>query len=104
MVCLVTRALLLGTLLVLSTRAEALAQTADTAAAPLRGRIVSDGGAPVEGSNVILLETLEGALTDPAGRFAIRTAHRGIATLIVRRVGFKPRQLDITIPRVEPLT
>jgi hypothetical protein len=103
MVSLVTRALLLATVAVISTRAEAFAQAAHTAEAALRGRIVTDAAAPVEGANVFLLETLDGVLTDSAGRFAIRTAHRGVATLVIRRVGFKPRQLDVTIPRAEPL-
>jgi vitamin B12 transporter len=79
-----------------------VAQSADTTA-PIRGRIVAESGAPVDGANVFLLETLDGALTNAAGRFAIRTAHRGTATLVVRRVGYKPRQLDVTIPLAAPL-
>jgi TonB-dependent receptor-like protein/carboxypeptidase-like protein len=82
--------------------AALIAQAPDTAV-PLRGRIVSEPGAPIDGANVFLLETLDGALTNPAGVFAIRTAHRGVATLVVRRVGFKPRQIDVSIPRAEPL-
>ncbi|MFN2564237.1 MAG: TonB-dependent receptor domain-containing protein, partial [Gemmatimonadaceae bacterium] len=80
-----------------------VAQAPDTGAAPLQGRIVAENGAPVGGANVFILETLDGALTDAAGRFAIKTAHRGVATLVVRRVGFKPRQLDVRIPPAQPL-
>jgi vitamin B12 transporter len=71
--------------------------------APLRGRVVGESGAPIAGANVFLLETLDGALTNAAGEFAIRTTHRGVATLVVRRVGFKPRQLDVRIPASEPI-
>jgi len=38
---------------------------------------------------VFLLETPEGALTAADGRFVIRTALTGAATLVARRIGFK---------------
>jgi len=37
----------------------------------LRGVAHSADGAPVAGANVFLLETLDGALTDSAGRFVV---------------------------------
>jgi vitamin B12 transporter len=74
------------------------AQAKDTGAAPLRGRVITEAGAPVDRANVFILETLDGALTDAGGRFAIRTAHRGVVTLVVRHIGFRPRQLDVTVP------
>jgi vitamin B12 transporter len=45
------------------------------------------GSLPARGVNVFLLETLDGALSDSAGRFTFTTAHRGPATLIARREG-----------------
>jgi len=64
----------------------------------LRGEVRSDAGAPIEGANVFLLETLEGALTGAEGRFVVRTGRTGPATLVVRRIGFKPVQLLLTLP------
>jgi hypothetical protein len=64
----------------------------------VRGDVRSAEGAPIEGANVFLLETLEGALTGADGRFAVRTGRTGSATLVVRRIGFKPVQLVLTLP------
>src|SRR5918992_1618392 len=79
-----------------------VAQVADSVA-PLRGRVIAEAGTPIGGANVFLLETLDGALTRADGHFAIRTAHRGTATVVVRRLGFRPRQLDVTVPASEPV-
>jgi hypothetical protein len=52
----------------------------------LRGAVRDARGAPVVGANVFLLETLAGALTDSAGRFAVPDAP-GPRTLVARRAG-----------------
>ena len=64
----------------------------------VRGEVRRSDGAPVEGVNVFLLETLEGALTGADGRFAVRTGRTGPATLVARRIGFKAVQLPLTLP------
>jgi hypothetical protein len=69
----------------------------------LRGDVRGADGAPVEGANVFLLETLEGALTGADGRFVVRTARTGAATLVVRRIGFKAVQMPVQLP-TPPLT
>ncbi len=48
--------------------------------------------------DVFLIETLEGATSDSAGRFTIRTSRRDSATLVARRIGFTPTQrvIDLT--------
>src|ERR1051325_8665125 len=56
----------------------------------LQGTVASTNGVPVAGANVFFLETLDGALTDTAGQFVIRTRARGPATLLVRHLAFKP--------------
>src|SRR5688500_11378513 len=71
-------------------------QQADSAG--LRGDVRDTDGTPIEGANVFLLETLEGALTGADGRFVIRTSHTGAATLVVRRIGYRPAQLPMTLP------
>jgi hypothetical protein len=63
----------------------------------VRGTARTTDGAPVVGANVFLLETLEGALTDSAGRFAVRTTQRGPATLAARRIGYRPAQLALDL-------
>jgi TonB-dependent receptor-like protein/carboxypeptidase-like protein len=72
-------------------------------AATLRGVVRAANGTAVEAANVFLLETLEGALTDTEGRFALRTARRGPASLVVRRIGFRSVQLQITLPATPPI-
>jgi hypothetical protein len=69
----------------------------------VRGDVRGADGAPIEGANVFLLETLEGALTGADGRFAIRSGRIGPATLVARRIGFKPVQLLLTLP-IAPVT
>ena len=67
----------------------------------LRGTVRDVPGAPIDGANVFLLETLEGALTDAEGRFVIRTARTGRSTLVVRRLGFRPEQQLIELPTAD---
>jgi vitamin B12 transporter len=64
----------------------------------VRGVVALSSGKPAADVRVLLLETMEQALTDSAGRFVLRTAHRGIATLVARRISFVPATLDVTIP------
>ncbi len=52
---------------------------------------------------MFLLETLDGALSGADGRFRIRTAHRGTATLIARRIGFHELRRPITLPHATPV-
>jgi vitamin B12 transporter len=88
--------------LALSLIAASAGAQADSAAV-VRGVVRGDGGAPVEGANVFLLETLEGALSDAGGRFALRTGRVGQATLVVRRLGFRSIQRAITLPAAVPV-
>ncbi len=70
------------------------AQTSDSATI-VRGVVRDVAGAKVAGADVFLIETLEGATSDSAGRFAISTALRGPATIVARRIGFAPARLPI---------
>lgn len=69
----------------------------------VRGTVIMAPAVPVERANVFLLETLEGALTDTAGRFAFRTTHRGPATLIVRGIGLQELRVNLVLPTSESL-
>ena len=84
---------------VLNTAPAASQASADT----LSGVIRSEEGLPIDGANVFLLETLEGAVTDSAGHFRFRTRHRGSAMLIVRRIGYEERRAEVSLPLSEPL-
>ena len=90
----ITRLCVLATLLASSAAAQA-----DSVA--LRGTVRGSDGSAIEGANIFLLETLEGALTDSAGQFALRSTHRGPATLVVRRIGYRSGQLPVSLPRPE---
>lgn len=85
----------------------------------VRGTIEQRNGRPVAGVNVFLTATLDGTLTDSAGRFRITTSYRGSTDLATRRIGFLPSQsaivvtdsgaalnmiLDATAPVLSPLT
>jgi vitamin B12 transporter len=64
----------------------------------IRGTVVVRGGAVAPRTTVFLLETLEESATDSAGRFTLSTVHRGVGTLVARRVGFEPAAIDIVLP------
>jgi hypothetical protein len=70
----------------------------------LRGTVVSQGG-PVAGANVFDLATLEGAITGPDGRFAIRVddSTRTKVRVSARRLGYKPADTTLT-PGADSLT
>jgi hypothetical protein len=86
------------TLLAFTLPASLAAQAADSSARPrlLRG-VVLGHGAPLAGANVFDLETLEGAVTGPAGRFFFTVADTARRTihLTARRIGYKPRDTTI---------
>ncbi len=64
----------------------------------IRGTVRLPSGKPAGGVAVSLLETIEQSETDSSGSFALRTVHRGIATLVARRVGFAPATVDLLVP------
>ena len=60
----------------------------------VRGTVTAAGG-PVRGADVFLLESLDGATTDSAGHFSIRTTAAGSVTIVVRRIGYAPANLIV---------
>src|SRR6476620_6096721 len=73
----------------LATSIVAGAQSVDSVVF-VRGMVRSADGAPIFAADVFLIETLEGATTDSAGRFAIRTTRHDSTTIVARRIGFAP--------------
>jgi vitamin B12 transporter len=77
---------------------EVCAQAGSSAAIhTVRGRVLVSGGAPVVGANVFLLESLDGALTDSSGRFAIRTSAQQQVTLVARHIGFAAASVVVPV-------
>jgi hypothetical protein len=88
-------------LLIVSVAANA--QSRDSVAL-IRGTVRGTEGAPVAAADVFLLETLEGATTDSAGHFVIRTTQHDSATIVARRIGFSPVQIRVFAGGSEPIT
>ncbi|HEV8446118.1 MAG TPA: TonB-dependent receptor [Gemmatimonadaceae bacterium] len=78
------------------TFAPAQQPSSPAAAHVLRGTVTASG-APVRGADVFLLESLDGATTDTAGHFSIRTRAAGSVTVVVRRIGFAPANLVVPV-------
>ncbi len=72
-------------------------------ATEVRGEVRTSAGIGVAHANVFVLETLEGVLSDEAGRFRLQTNRRGPATLVVLAEGFREERLTLVLPVVEPV-
>ncbi|MFY7921657.1 MAG: carboxypeptidase regulatory-like domain-containing protein [Gemmatimonas sp.] len=70
----------------------------EAAGSLVRGQVQLANGNAAPPTTISLLDTQEQTTTDSLGRFALRTMHRGVATLVARRVGFVPATVDIDIP------
>ena len=66
------------------------------------GTVRGADGAPLAGASVLLLETLEGAVTGTDGRFAFVARGASTGSLVVRRVGY--RELRRVITAATPTT
>jgi len=71
------------------------AQTQTPVPHTIRGTVTTLQGIPVPGADVFVLESLDGAQTDSAGRFVLRTTVGGEITLVARRIGLAPTTVVI---------
>jgi hypothetical protein len=96
------RGLWLAALLVALGGAVPVAAQAQTGV--IVGRVIDQvTEAPLGGANVVVAGSTIGAVSDSAGRFTIRGVPVGIATLIVRRIGYQPiTRTDIAISPAKP--
>lgn len=62
------------------------------------GSVRGPAGTTLNGANVFLLETLDGALTDSAGIFRFESGGRGPMTLVVQRFGYLEVRRSIELP------
>ena len=67
--------------------------------AVVSGLVVDSLGTPVPGAQVAIDGTPHRTTTDPAGAFRLVGVDPGLATLVVRRIGFKAASLPIQISR-----
>jgi hypothetical protein len=51
----------------------------------------------VSGASVFLLESLDGATSDSAGRFALRFTAQGSVTVVARHIGFAPASIVVPV-------
>ncbi|MBI2407616.1 MAG: SusC/RagA family TonB-linked outer membrane protein [Gemmatimonadetes bacterium] len=65
----------------------------------IKGRVVSESGAPLPGTSVFIDAIKAGAQTGDDGRYTITVAgrNRGPATLIARRIGYKRAQNNVNM-------
>jgi TonB family protein len=61
------------------------------------GLVVDTVGAPVPGAQVLIEGTAHRTMTDRAGTFRLAGVDPGLATLSVRRIGFRPASLSIRV-------
>ena len=64
----------------------------------------ADTHRPLEGANVLLTETNQGAATNREGAYVISAVSPGRYTLLITRVGFKPVEQTILIPADSTIT
>lgn len=68
------------------------------------GTVTSAKGVPVDGANVFIAGSIEGASTDSAGRFRFSTAQTGTVTLGVSYIGYKDYQLTANVTAMAALS
>lgn len=68
------------------------------------GRVADSDGNPIVGAQVSLQPGSRRVLSDEAGRFEFRSVAAGRVTIVVQRIGYQPRtlQVDVTTSGVAP--
>jgi len=78
----------------------------DSASAPRRavvsGRVVGEGGKPIEGADVVI-DTAWRTRTDASGRFRLGGIPVALHLMKVRAIGFQPLALDLHVLRIEEI-
>lgn len=80
--------------MVVGSSAHAAPRAQEQETAQLRGR-VRDAHGPVVGANVFVMGTLDGALTDSAGQFNIRTRRQTQYVLTVQHIGYRELRVPV---------
>ena len=61
------------------------------------GRVVDEGGNPLQYVNVFFTDGIEGAMTDENGRFVIETLRFGERTLRVSHIGYEQKDIEVIV-------
>ncbi|MEJ8817618.1 SusC/RagA family TonB-linked outer membrane protein [Lacibacter sp. H407] len=61
----------------------------------IKGKVMDDAGAPLQGVNVLLSGTQKGVQTDATGSFALDAPGTGTVTLVISYSGFKTQTLRV---------
>ncbi|MCU0633650.1 MAG: TonB-dependent receptor [Gemmatimonadaceae bacterium] len=70
----------------------------DSTRVVVRGVVRLSNAEPARDVAVSLLEGSNASVTDSAGQFTLRSRHRGLGTLVARRIGFHPSAVDVVVP------
>ena len=73
--------------------AAAAAQTAGS----ITGQVTGEGGRPLQGAQVMIVDTQNGAITDAAGRYTIREVAPGRYTVRASLLGFAAATADVVV-------
>lgn len=67
----------------------------------VRGVVRDTAGRTLREVDVFLLATLEGGVTDSAGRFTFRSTARGPQILMARKIGYLPARMTLMLPAAD---
>jgi hypothetical protein len=70
---------------------------AGAGASSVRGRVTDERGNPVANAHVTVAEGNSAAVTDSSGRFSLDAQPAGTQALVVRRLGYMPKQVTVNL-------
>jgi TonB family protein len=91
---------LVVTSVLLDATAGAIGSAQPPGRATIAGMVTDTTGVPIVGAEIILLGTSERVSTDERGNFRIVSVPTGAASLRVRRLGFRPESVAVTVAQV----
>lgn len=77
--------------------ANAADQARAAGASSVRGRVTDERGDPVANAHVTIAEGNSAAVTDSSGRFSLDAQPAGTQALVVRRLGYTPKQVTVNL-------
>ncbi|MEO7963698.1 MAG: carboxypeptidase regulatory-like domain-containing protein, partial [Gemmatimonadaceae bacterium] len=92
-----TRALLVLALLEMTVTGRGMAQEGAVGTGGVNGTVRDSLGIPVEGAQIGVIGTLMVGESDEGGRFLLAKAAPGNMTIYVRRIGYRPDSIRVTV-------
>ena len=75
-----------------------------TAQTTISGIVTAKNGTPIEGANIYLDGTYDGASTDADGTFSFVTEEQGVQTLVISYVSYEPFMMAADVSQMKNLT